>query len=228
MLQIDKDNKINAEALKSMLLRQGIIRPRFRMPYTEEQVRDMLAASMEIEVYSRHQSYRQSQMMDGYIAHAAKWLTAQSSKFGLMLCGLTGNGKTTLTKAIISLVRLCNIKDEYSGDVWSCRFEDAKDLMRVYRDKYENFKHIRSRPMLAIDDLGCEPAEVLDYGTATTPIIDLLCYRYSEQLFTIVTTNLTGKQIREKYGDRIADRFNEMMDVIIFENGSYRGQDAQK
>lgn len=188
----------------------------------------MLTASMEVEVCRRHQQYRQSQMMDKYIGHAAKWLTAQSSKFGLMLCGLTGNGKTTLTKAIISLVRLCNIKDERTDDIWYCRLEDAKDLTRLYREKYENFKRVRQLPMLAIDDLGCEPAEVLDYGTATTPIIDLLCYRYQEQLFTIVTTNLTGKQIREKYGDRIADRFNEMMDVIIFENGSYRGQNAQK
>lgn len=211
-----------------MLLRQGIIRPRFRLPYSEEQVRDMLTAAMMAEVAKRHQRYIPSEKMNSYIAHAAKWLTSQPSKCGLMLCGMTGNGKTTLTKAIISLVRLCNIKDDYSGEIWSIRFEDAKDLTRMYRDEYKAFKQIRSKPMLAIDDLGCEPAEVLDYGTAITPITDLLSYRYAEQLFTIVTTNINAKTIREKYGDRIADRFNEMMDVIIFENGSYRGQNAQK
>jgi DNA replication protein DnaC len=42
------------------------------------------------------------------------------------------------------------------------------------------------------------------------------------QLFTIITTNLTPAEIREKYGDRIADRMNEMMVKIIFNNPTYR------
>jgi DNA replication protein DnaC len=42
------------------------------------------------------------------------------------------------------------------------------------------------------------------------------------QLFTIITTNLTPSEIREKYGDRIADRMNEMMVKIIFNNDTYR------
>ena len=78
--------------------------------------------------------------------------------------------------------------------------------------------------MLAIDDLGIEPAEVMDYGNILNPVIDLISYRYNEQLFTIVTTNLNPKQIRDKYGDRIADRFNEMMKKVIFENDSYRSK----
>ena len=76
--------------------------------------------------------------------------------------------------------------------------------------------------MLAIDDLGTEPAEVLDYGNVFNPAIDLLSARYTDQLFTVVTTNLTPKQIREHYGDRIADRFNEMFERIVFDNSTYR------
>ena len=76
--------------------------------------------------------------------------------------------------------------------------------------------------MLAIDDLGTEPAEVLDYGNVLNPAIDLLSARYTDQLFTVVTTNLTPKQIREHYGDRIADRFNEMFERIVFYNSTYR------
>lgn len=36
------------------------------------------------------------------------------------------------------------------------------------------------------------------------------------------TTNLTAGEIRGKYGDRLADRFNEMLEVIVFRNGTYR------
>jgi len=55
-----------------------------------------------------------------------------------------------------------------------------------------------------------------------SPIIDLLEHRYNEQLFTLITTNLNAEQIRERYKARIADRFNEMLEVIVFEDGSFR------
>ncbi len=57
------------------------------------------------------------------------------------------------------------------------------------------------------------------YGNPTT---DMLTMRYDRLLFTIITTNLTPQEIREKYGDRIADRLNEMMVKIVFENPTYR------
>lgn len=76
--------------------------------------------------------------------------------------------------------------------------------------------------MLGIDDLGTEPSEVLDYGNIYTPVIDLLTKRYEEQLFTIITINLTPQQIRGHYGDRIADRLNEMVKKIVFNNCTYR------
>jgi DNA replication protein DnaC len=76
--------------------------------------------------------------------------------------------------------------------------------------------------MLAIDDLGIEPVEVMDFGNVLCPVVDLLTKRYDMQLFTIITTNLTPSEIREKYGDRIADRMNEMMVKIIFNNDTYR------
>ena len=76
--------------------------------------------------------------------------------------------------------------------------------------------------MLAIEDIGREPAETLDYGNVLSPIVDLLEYRYDQQLYTIVTTNLKPQEMRSHYGDRIADRLNEMFDKVIFQDGSYR------
>ena len=98
---------------------------------------------------------------------------------------------------------------------------DAKEVAQYSRD-YKSFRELRNRPMLAIEDIGREPTEMLDYGNVLNPIIDLIEYRYNNQLFTAITTNLTSEQISTKYGRRIADRFNEMLEVIIFKNPSYR------
>lgn len=142
---------------------------------------------------------------------------------GLLMCGVPGNGKTTLMRAISNLINLFELKDDYSQALF-VRTLDAREIVRLSRDAFDQYRKTSQMPMLAIDDLGLEPAEVLDYGNVLNPVIDLLSTRYNDQLFTLVTTNLTGKQIREKYGDRIADRFNEMMDVIIFKTSSYRGK----
>lgn len=76
--------------------------------------------------------------------------------------------------------------------------------------------------MLGIEDMGREATEVIDFGNVLNPVIDLLEYRYNQQLFTFITTNLKADEVRKKYGDRIADRFNEMLEVIIFGNTTYR------
>ena len=98
---------------------------------------------------------------------------------------------------------------------------DAKEIAEVAKDIKE-FRSLKNRPMLAIEDMGREPTEVLDYGNILNPVIDLIEYRYDAQLFTIITTNLNPKEIRAKYGARVADRFNEMLEKIIFKNSSYR------
>ncbi len=51
----------------------------------------------------------------------------------------------------------------------------------------------------------------MDYGNVLYPITELLTTRYDRHLFTILTTNLTPSEIRPRYGDRIADRLNDMM-----------------
>ena len=70
--------------------------------------------------------------------------------------------------------------------------------------------------------MGTEPREVMEFGNVYTPLIDLISTRYEEQLYTIFTTNLTPAQLEEKYGKRIVDRLNEMVEKVVFENESYR------
>ena len=105
---------------------------------------------------------------------------------------------------------------------YQIRICDARHLTRLCKDNYGQWHNLCGQRMLAIDDLGTEPLEIIDYGNVYYPTTDMLTMRYDRQLFTIITTNLTPQEIREKYGDRIADRLNEMMVKIVFENPTYR------
>ena len=70
--------------------------------------------------------------------------------------------------------------------------------------------------------LGTELREVMEFGNVYTPLIDLITTRYEDQPYTIFTTNLTPAQLEEKYGKRIIDHLNEMVEKVVFENESHR------
>lgn len=52
--------------------------------------------------------------------------------------------------------------------------------------------------------------------------LDFSDIRYDTLAPTIITTNLDKKDIRGRYRDRVADRFNEMFELIGFKTKSYR------
>lgn len=192
---------------------------------TKEQAVQLMIAAYEAEVEFRHGTCRLDENTTKAINSLAECLTKQSPKFGLMFCGTCGNGKTTmlfaLRSAISYLARAGYIQTDNSTESSSLLVVDAKDIVS-YALVPNEMKKLAARRMLAIEDLGKEAAEVLDYGNVINPAVDLLEKRYDNQLFTVITTNLRAREIREKYGDRIADRFNEMLDVIIFKGNSYR------
>ena len=202
---------------------------RFRFNLSEEDALDLLTAHYMLEVEARHNKVQLDENTIGNLRQMAHYITMPNPKFGVMLCGTCGNGKTTLMFALRSAIAF--LKDRGHFDLYrnqACpyfdfglKYVDARDVIEIYKDR-NRYADLRSERLLAIDDLGKEPAEVLDYGNVTNPLIDLLEYRYLYQKFTVITTNLDAKQIREKYGTRIADRFNEMLEVIVFQDISYR------
>lgn len=139
-------------------------------------------------------------------------------KNGVMLVGGVGNGKTTLMRGLQQSLCLL-VRHDYLPLDTGLRIVSAKDISRMDEDR---FRILCNTEYLGIDDLGIEPREEMVYGRITTPVIDLLEYRYNHQLFTVITSNLTNKQRMEKYGTRIDDRFKEMFEKVVFKNGSYR------
>ena len=217
--------KINVERLKLALLQRKPTTNRFNLPMTCSQAKDSMKAAVMAEVERRQMKFAENEALDKQLSLMAEWLTTNDHRFCLLLCGKCGNGKSTLVKAFQNLLNLLGLRDEY-GNTIGFSIVDAREIAWMCRDRHQEWRALSRRNMLAIDDLGTEPVEIQDYGNHLSPVIDLLYKRYDGQLFTIITTNLTPKEIRERYGERIADRLNEMAFRIVFDNDTYRTNSA--
>jgi DNA replication protein DnaC len=96
-------------------------------------------------------------------------------------------------------------------------------FITISKNEPEYFEQLKKAELLFIDDAGTEPSAIVKiWGNEVVPFTDMIYHRYERQLFTIITSNLTMPELSAKYGERIADRFEEMFDRIAFENNSYR------
>lgn len=194
----------------------------FKLPMTVDEAEAYIRGAFEAQVELRGGEVQYDEMTNKNLRLVAETLAGDSHKFGLLLAGTCGNGKTTTMRAVQSVVKLLN--NTYynrSGQRIGNRLLEAKEITGL-SDKDGQLTVYKTVPVLFLDDLGREPTEVLKYGNVTSPITELLEYRYNQRLTTIVTTNLEPSEIREKYGDRIADRFNEMFALVRYTGTSYR------
>lgn len=192
----------------------------FEWAHSKEDTVKLLSEAYRAEVECRHRTFTEDTNTRDCIDAFASFLSAPGDKFGCMMCGTVGNGKTTLLRAFQNALVWMDDRGFFPTRTGLVIVE-AKDISEYTKDR-DAYRTMKDRILLGIDDLGRESTEVVDYGNVLTPVIDLLEYRYNNRLFTFVTTNLTGKQIREKYGNRIADRCNEMFRMIVFKGSSYR------
>jgi len=123
---------------------------------------------------------------------------------GLFLFGNTGTGKTFAAKVISSY------RDIH---LYTCR-----DLEAKYEKSNTHFwEIIKDRKDIIIDDLGTEDAKN-DYGVKFElfeKAIDerhLLFEKYGTR--TIITSNLSGEAIKERYSERIYSRIRSMCECI--------------
>ena len=219
---MNKKSQIRVEELKYRLLQQRITNTRFKLPMSFDDAKVYLLAAYQAEVERRHKVFERNEYFDAQLNLIAKYLTGGSKKFGLMFCGLCGNGKTTWAKALQLLVSGLNLKNPTNNLYYVFPLCNAKDLAMRSKGNYNDWRNIVRYQLMIVDDLGTEPREVMEFGNVYTPLIDLITTRYEEQLYTIFTTNLTPAQLEEKYGKRIVDRLNEMVEKVVFENESYR------
>lgn len=154
------------------------------------------------------------------IGKVSRWLV-NGNKPGLMLFGTVGNGKTTMAGAVCTMIGIIH-DSAFQSECKSVRKITAPGLVELKLTDEVKYESLKNAEMLFVDDLGTESVSVKSYGNEMTPVIDLLYHRYDRQLFTILTSNLTRAGIGELYGERLADRFNELFDAIAYTNPSYR------
>ena len=210
--------------MKQLLARRKTMTDRFRLPLTHEDAINALTWAVQTEVEFRRGEFKTTPEMAAQLSDVARWLTSDSRSFGLLLCGNCGNGKTTLVKAFQNLINQLCLKRQ-SGNYtyqWGMRIMTAREIADICKADYKAFLDFCREPMLAIDDLGMEPVEISSYKDIYTPLIDMINKRYADQLFTIITSNLTPKEIGERYKERTADRLSEMMHIIEYTNPSFR------
>ncbi|HZG00412.1 MAG TPA: hypothetical protein VEY71_05380, partial [Chitinophagales bacterium] len=149
---------------------------------------------------------------------------------GILIVGPVGCGKTSMLRLFEMnqkrSFRMFNTLEVYEDIRCQKEKGDRKRLVAqlagrqpgmhgkvVFGQDYED---------VALDDLGTDQA-CNDYGTSEDFIADLLYKRHEAKLTTHGTSNLVKLDadhfpFRERYGDRLASRFAQMFNMIIFPN----------
>lgn len=217
------ERKIDVEGLLRHISSGAVKRDTFRLNTTTDNSAQLLSAAYRSMVESRGLEFVNDQYMSSVISSVSRWMV-NHKKPGLIMRGNVGVGKSTILQAIRSIYAYAEQK--------GIHVYDARVIINMARNSEKDYEELIKKPMLGIDDLGTEPLVSKSYGNESSPITDLIAYRYDKQLFTIITTNLTtntvdGKvvdEISEVYGERTFDRLKEMCNFLQFDGHqqSYR------
>ena len=148
------------------------------------------------------------------------------NKNGLILSGNRGSGKTHIAVSIINEYNKCSGFNEaviediiksfeqgFNGNIGyrigsKCRFIKEKDVVLLsdrynYRNETSPIDEFKNATLLVIDDVG---SYYTDSKKIMSALFDLIDYRYSQKLSTIITTNLSREELQEYLGERSFDR----------------------
>ncbi len=145
--------------------------------------------------------------------------------FHYLFIGSVGCGKTELARAIANSHPGFNV-------VRTRRFYRSylEYISMSRNDKYESIRIIERQfrqKLLVLDDLGDEKPST---SAARDYMSSMIEERYDYcslpqnrgKCRTIITTNLSGKEILDHYGSRVLDRIEEMFIIMKFKKHSFR------
>lgn len=215
---------MNASQLLSQLRSRRARISDFRLfDISQDEMRAILSEAYLQEVMKRYQTFIVNDVLKETISVIAQWLTSPQSrrKPSLYIVGYPGTGKTTMMLAIRETMNLLHQRDPLcpSSKISELflNIKTSKEINTIFKEDLKQYRAITNCYFLGIDDLGNESKVLLEHGNIYTPIQNLLEQRYITQYPTIITSNLNGKDIRNRYGNRIADRMNEMALPIILD-----------
>lgn len=197
---------------------------RFYIPEADKVFTQFYSAVVE----RRGRHYEKNDDLEQRLARIGRWISDPGAPSGLLLGGRPGNGKTTAIRALQLLISCSGQKDPVNLDHYGhpddavMKVVNAFDLASICEQKDGQFDRLKKMGILAIDDIGIEPLDYSKFGNIVNPLIDIFYYRYEKQLMTVFSTNLTTEMLDKRYGDRFADRLNEMAYRVGFPSHSFR------
>ena len=155
--------------------------------------------------------------LGGYV-HSRKSLEALRlylAGYGLMIGGGVGSGKTMFFRAVAPVLRLAGRSDDVP-EIYPMVDTVGRDVNAIRRHFLE-----RSHREMVLDDIGAEPT-FNEYGNRWDILPWLVDMRLGSAARTHFTTNLTPKELRDRYGVRLIDRLREMAATVTFGGKSMR------
>lgn len=134
----------------------------------------------------------------------AKWMSNTQGK-GLVLTGRCGTGKSLILNYVLPICFLTKMRKVVKP-------VHAKECLDV-----DFMKDLLSRKIIAIDDVGSE-AQMVRYGQRYDVIHDLMLSIEDKNKVLLVTSNLTGKELEDRYDERAMDRLVKMCEIVKFDN----------
>lgn len=150
-------------------------------------------------------------------------------KRGIYIAGNTGTGKTWCMEIMQAYIQAIGIKVLWHNDndprplYW--RTIRADGLCDVWAES-GNIQQYKTAPMLAIQDLGNEPPETLYMGNRLDVVRYVIEYRgdmHAEMTFITSNLRMGGEILKERYGDRVSSRLQEMCNYLVI-----KGKDRRK
>jgi hypothetical protein len=150
-------------------------------------------------------------------------------KHGIYIAGNTGTGKTWCMEIMQAYIQAIGIKVLWHNDndprplYW--RTIRADGLCDVWAES-GNIQQYKTAPMLAIQDLGNEPPETLYMGNRLDVVRYVIEYRgdmHAEMTFITSNLRMGGGILKERYGDRVSSRLQEMCNYLVI-----KGKDRRK
>ena len=137
----------------------------------------------------------------------ADWLAGNKGK-GLFLYGNCGRGKSLLARyAIPAIIRAFSRRIVTIVDCGTQQYE-IDEILR--------------RKLIVLDDVGVE-VDRIDYGTRRNIVVEAINKSQDDpSAMLIMSSNLSGDAIRDRYGDRIYDRVKYLCHRIAFNGKSLR------
>jgi len=193
--------KKNMRTIEDTFKQADFLKPKVYNRYklgTKEELKEMFIKAFKhydrtIDTYKHLPAY--DEIID--------WLVDTRGR-GLMLMGECGLGKSTILNYVIPAIFRTKTNKVL-------RSVPAKELAAVERNV---------APFIIIDDLGTESIKN-DYGTKIDAVADAISYAEDSSKTLLITTNLSGKSLKERYDERTLDRLRKCK-VVVIKGNSFR------